>query len=53
MCMVLAIRTHILSEQAHVYQSLARQNQFNTRLHNRQRMVSSTPTPRRTPRAAT
>jgi hypothetical protein len=41
-CLVLAIRTQVLAELAHNYQSLARSTQFNQRLHNRQRMARLT-----------
>jgi hypothetical protein len=39
MCLVLAIRTHIISEQDHAYQTLERSSQYQRRLQNRQRMV--------------
>ena len=41
MCIVMAIRTHILTEQATEHSIQARSAQFNQRLHNRQRMVST------------
>lgn len=44
MCIVLAIRTHILTEQATEQANQARSAQFNQRLHNRQRMVRAAAT---------